>query len=111
MSCDQQQYLRALSVFIQALPCSDKDVRVMVDVAADHPVNSARLRGLQTLTEQLRGVLNSRVVIEQAEGFVSNDCRIGVDDAFQPIRRYARNHDANNHNVAEAIVSVGPRPP
>lgn len=84
--------------------------RIMVDVAALHVVNSARLRELQTLAEQLQKGLKSRVVIEQAKGVLSNHCRISVDDAFQRIRRHARNHNASIHKVAEAIVSAGLRP-
>lgn len=45
------------------------------------------------LNDQLTIAINSRVVIEQAKGRVSESAGVSTDEAFQRIRRYARNHN------------------
>ena len=45
------------------------------------------LRRAEELTEQLQFALNSRVVIEQAKGAVARTFDVGVDDAFNILRR------------------------
>jgi PAS domain S-box-containing protein len=54
---------------------------------------------------QLERALQTRVVIEQAKGFVA--CRAGVDveEAFGRIRSYARGHRTSIHVVAAQIVA------
>jgi AmiR/NasT family two-component response regulator len=56
------------------------------------------LRRAEELTEQLQFALNSRVVIEQAKGAVARTLDIGVDEAFEVIRQYAR---ANRRRLTE----------
>ncbi|GAA3821888.1 MULTISPECIES: GAF and ANTAR domain-containing protein [Amycolatopsis] len=56
-----------------------------------------RLRHLQT-------ALDSRVVIEQAKGMLAERHKIGVDTAFEGLRRYARDHNQRVADLARAIV-------
>jgi len=48
-----------------------------------------------------------RVVIEQAKGITAHQHSFTVDQAYQYIRRHARNNNASLRKVAEAIVAVG----
>jgi len=56
-----------------------------------------RLRHLQT-------ALDSRIVIEQAKGMLAERHKIGVDTAFEGLRRYARDHNQRVADLARAIV-------
>lgn len=55
--------------------------------------------------QQLQTALESRVVIEQAKGVLAERYRIGVDDAFDLLRRSARNHRLRLHALAAAVVA------
>ncbi|WP_157728611.1 ANTAR domain-containing protein [Actinopolymorpha singaporensis] len=56
-------------------------------------------------SEQLQGALQSRVVIEQAKGMLAQSSGLGVDQAFDALRGYARNHRLNLHALAGEVVS------
>jgi GAF domain-containing protein len=89
---------------------SDEDIQVAVvlaDVATSYVVNASKLRQQEQLSEQLQEALESRVVIEQAKGITAQQNAVTVDNAYQLIRRHARNNNASLRQVAEAIVAVG----
>jgi GAF domain-containing protein len=89
---------------------SDEDIAVAVvlaDVATSYVVNASKLRQQEQLSEQLQEALESRVVIEQAKGITAQQNSVTVDNAYQLIRRHARNNNASLRQVAEAIVAVG----
>jgi GAF domain-containing protein len=90
----------------------DDDVavaRLLADMATSYLVNASKLHQEQQLNEQLQHALTSRVVIEQAKGIIANDRSTTVEEAYQLIRRHARNNNARLGTVAEAIVHVGLR--
>lgn len=58
----------------------------------------------QLLAEQLQGALDSRVIIEQAKAFVAADRGIGIDEAFELLRRQARSSRRKLRDVAEEVV-------
>jgi AmiR/NasT family two-component response regulator len=68
-----------------------------------------RLRELVTSlleqNQQLQAALDSRIVIEQAKGVLAERYRISVDDAFELLRRSARNHRLRLHVLAMAVVA------
>jgi GAF domain-containing protein len=80
---------------------------VMAAVATSYVVNVSKLRQQEQLSEQLQQALESRVVIEQAKGITAEQNAVTVDQAYQRIRRHARNNNASLRVVAEAIVAVG----
>ena len=89
---------------------SDEDMAVagvLADVATSYMVNASKLRQQKQLTEQLREALESRVVIEQAKGITAQQHSVTIDEAYQLMRRHARNNNASLRAVAEAIVAVG----
>ena len=86
----------------------DSDVPVMqalADVATIALLQERAISRGETLTEQLQGALNSRIVIEQAKGAIAQAHDISVDDAFLKIRAYARSHNRTLRDVAHAIVN------
>jgi len=50
--------------------------------------------------------LDSRVIIEQAKGVLVAKHQITPDEAFEHIRRHARNHNVALTRVADAIVQL-----
>jgi hypothetical protein len=75
---------------------------------------NTRLRAVaMTLLErnrQLQQALESRVVIEQAKGVLAERFAIAPDDAFQLLRRGARNHRIRVHDLAARVVATRETP-
>jgi len=89
---------------------SDVDIAVagvLADVATSYVVNVSKLRQQEQLSEQLQEALESRIVIEQAKGITAYKNAVTIDQAYQLMRRHARNNNASLRQVAEAIVAVG----
>ncbi len=55
--------------------------------------------------EQLQTALDSRVVIEQAKGYLVAAEGIGPDEAFERIRAHARRHRLRTHDVCRAVLA------
>ena len=55
--------------------------------------------------EQLQGALNSRILVEQAKGFVAHRGSLDVTEAFMRLRRYARYDNQRLTVVAQAVIS------
>jgi GAF domain-containing protein len=83
--------------------------QVLSDMVTAFLVNASKLRQQEQLAEQLQQALDSRTVIEQAKGVVAESKQIGVDQAFELIRRHARTHHVTVRAVSEAIVQLGLR--
>jgi len=62
------------------------------------------LRHSDTLNEQLQVALNSRVVIEQAQGKFAERLGLDVNEAFGLLRDYARAHNQRLSDLAWAFV-------
>ncbi|MEV8436758.1 GAF and ANTAR domain-containing protein [Actinosynnema sp. NPDC051121] len=87
-----------------------RTARALVDVATIGLLQERSIRRQEVLTEQLRTALDSRVVIEQAKGFLAQRFGVDVDAAFGVLRRYARSHNLKLSAVATAVTSGdGPR--
>jgi hypothetical protein len=82
---------------------------VLADVVTSYIVNASTLRQQQQLNEQLQSALDSRIVIEQAKGITAQHDGITLDEAYQRMRRHARDHNGSVRMVADAIVRVGLR--
>jgi GAF domain-containing protein len=106
----RNQHIGALNVFgeFEGGNFEGADVLVMqalADVAAIGLLQERTIHRGELLTEQLQGALNSRIVIEQAKGAVSQARGIGVDEAFTLIRDYSRANNRRLTDVAMAIVA------
>lgn len=92
---------------------SDDDLaaaRVLADMATSYIINASELEQAQRTAEQLHEALDSRIVIEQAKGILAADGTLGMDQAYEVLRRHARSHNASLRSVAEAVVNLGLRP-
>lgn len=56
------------------------------------------------LNDQLSNALNSRIIIEQAKGMISQATTCDMDLAFAQLRSYARNHNERLTEVATRVV-------
>lgn len=71
----------------------------------DPPRSLALLEALRTENDQLRTALLTRIVIEQAKGMVAERLDMEVDEAFERLRREARNRRMKLHALAAAVVA------
>ncbi len=62
-------------------------------------------RRTDVLTEQLQSALNTRVVIEQAKGFLAQLWHVDSDNAYRLLYRYSRSHELHLSQVARDITS------
>lgn len=66
------------------------------------------VEALHRENEQLRTALVTRIVIEQAKGLLAERLQTNVDDAFERLRREARNRRMKLHALAAAVVACEP---
>jgi GAF domain-containing protein len=100
--------LGALNMYSSTVaPFDDEAVgagRILADVATAYIVNARVLANSSKLAHQLEWALQSRVVIEQAKGKLSERWGTDPGSAFQIMRRYARSQGLRLHDVASDIV-------
>lgn len=60
------------------------------------------------LAQQLQQALDSRIVIEQAKGFLTGRHGVTPDAAFEAMRRYARSNRLPLHTVARDLMAGTP---
>lgn len=85
---------------------AEEDVRVaqaMADVATIGILQERSIQSGRDLSDQLKRALESRVLIEQAKGIVSEHNQIGVDEAFALLRAFTR---TNNRLLADTCRQV-----
>lgn len=104
----RQQILGALNLF------SDKPRalggpaarlgQALADMATITILHERALRESEHVAAQLQTALVSRIVIEQAKGVLAERGDLTMDDAFQVLRKHARDHNRRLHDVARGIV-------
>jgi transcriptional regulator with GAF, ATPase, and Fis domain len=60
---------------------------------------------IATVLPKLRKALTSRIVVEQAKGYLSERLDISMEDAFRLLRHYARTHADHLTDVSRRLVS------
>jgi GAF domain-containing protein len=78
--------------------------QALTDIAT---ISILQQRGLERATiarAQLQHALDSRVVIEQAKGFLAQTHGVDMDQAFTLLRSYARSHGAPLAETARQVV-------
>jgi hypothetical protein len=78
--------------------------QALADAATIGIVHQRTLARHEIVTEQLQTALNSRILIEQAKGYLSHRLGIGVDEAFDVLRSYARSNNRRLTDVANDVV-------
>jgi GAF domain-containing protein len=89
-------------------PLSGSDVaaaQALADVATIALLQERMARRKTLLIEQLEHALDSRVVVEQAQGMIADRAGIDVGAAFTLLRRHARNTNQRLSAVAQDIVT------
>ncbi|MFD8496760.1 ANTAR domain-containing protein [Amycolatopsis sp. NPDC059657] len=76
----------------------------LVDIATIGLLQARSIREREVLTEQLQTALNSRVLIEQAKGVLSERLGVDMDGAFTTLRGYARGHHLKLADLARTIL-------
>ena len=82
--------------------------QALTDIAAITLVQSRAADEHGKVTSQLLKALETRGVIEQAKGVLSQLAGIGVEVAFAVLRRYARDHNRKLSEVAADVVERRP---
>nr|MDQ2707212.1 ANTAR domain-containing protein [Actinomycetota bacterium] len=78
--------------------------QALADVATIAILQERAIRRAEVLNEQLQGALNSRVVIEQAKGVLARHSGLDMEQVFNLMRRYARNHNQQLSTIARALA-------
>jgi GAF domain-containing protein len=81
------------------------DGQLLADVAVAYLANRRTLDASSELARQLQQALDSRVVIEQAKGKLSERLGVGVNEAFDVLRQHARSRGLKLRDVASAFLA------
>lgn len=79
--------------------------RAFADAAAVGILQERARRRQEVLAGQLQAALDSRVALEQAKGVLAERWGVGVDEAFEVLRRYARTHRVRLAELAQGVVT------
>jgi len=100
--------LGALNLFhLQAgeMPQADVEAaQAFADVATIAILQHRSVLGGQRVNEQLQNALNSRIVIEQAKGIISERTKLDMSQAFSMLRDHARMHNLRLADVALDVI-------
>jgi GAF domain-containing protein len=80
-------------------------VQALADVATIGILQQRIATESHLVAEQLQRALDSRVLIEQARGAMSQALGLTMDEAFGALRNYSRNNNMTMHAVATAITT------
>lgn len=80
------------------------EAQALADVATIGILQHRAASEQRLLAQQLQYALQSRILVEQAKGVLAEHARVGMDDAFAALRRYARDHNDRLVDVADALV-------
>lgn len=89
-------------------PWTREDVeaaQLLTDIAGGYLLNARSLQAARQEGNQLQRALESRVVIEQAKGVLSQRHGIDVSRVFGLLRSHARNQRRPLHEVAREVVA------
>jgi GAF domain-containing protein len=102
------QTLGALNLYLTtARQLPDEDVVVaqaLADVATRSIVTYRASTDAKVLNQQLQGVLDTRILIEQAKGTIAVSQAVDMSEAFSRLQGYARARNLKLGDVAKSVV-------
>ena len=105
----REQVIGALNLFSTEPGSLDEETvavgQALADAATIGIVHQRALARSEIVAEQLQAALNSRIIIEQAKGFVAERLGLTVEDAFTALRRYARDSNRKLTDTAADIIN------
>jgi hypothetical protein len=100
--------LGSLNLFRETEGALNRDdalaAQALTDVATISILQQRSLEHANLAQQQLQRALDSRIVIEQAKGFLAQTHRIDMDQAFAKLRAHARSNQELLADVARAVV-------
>ncbi len=100
--------LGSLNLFRETEGALNRDdalaAQALTDVATISILQQRSLEHANLAQQQLQRALDSRIVIEQAKGFLAQTHRIDMDQAFAKLRTHARSNQELLADVARAVV-------
>jgi GAF domain-containing protein len=78
--------------------------QALADVATITIIQHQTTVDAQVLNAQLNQALNSRIIIEQAKGKLSESANVDMESAFQRLRNHARNHNLRLTDLCQDIA-------
>src|SRR3954469_3929194 len=107
-----QEIIGALNMFRETdEPLGDHDLQLgqaLADVATIALLQRRETTQARRQATQLQAALDSRVLLEQAKGILAERLGVSPDEAFQTLRRQARNNNQKLRDLAGEIVHVHP---
>jgi len=94
-------------VCIEPATLSEDDIHLgqaLADIATIGLLQARAVSQQELLAEQLQSALNSRILLEQAKGALSERARVDVDEAFDMMRTYSRQTRRRLVEVATAVI-------
>jgi GAF domain-containing protein len=89
-------------------PLTDADVAVaqgFADIAAISLLQDELSQGTRTTVEQLSHALSARVSVEQAKGVLAERLGVSPQEAFERLRKHARDRNRKVHDVSRDVVA------
>ena len=100
-----QQEGRERPQVLRLEPTDLKIAQALADVGSVAILHRQTVTRSEQVTAQLQHALNSRVIIEQAKGKLSEQGNIDTGEAFGALRRHARSHRQQLSATARAVVA------
>ena len=79
--------------------------QALADVATIGILQERHIRNANVIAEQLQRALDSRILIEQAKGVLASTMSTTMNDAFEIMRAYARDHNLPLRQIADDVVA------
>ncbi|MDK1475516.1 GAF and ANTAR domain-containing protein [Streptomyces sp. 549] len=102
------QVIGALNLFRDRPgPLDESQVRLgqaLADTATIGVLQQRAVSEQMTVTAQLQAALDSRILIEQAKGYLAHRRDTGVEEAFSLMRHHARDHQMRLTELARQIL-------
>jgi GAF domain-containing protein len=97
--------LNLFGIRTHALDADDRVIaKALADVATIGILQQRSLHRSSLLAENLQRALNTRIVVEQAKGVLSERGGIPMDQTFELLRSYARSHNLKLSELAQSVV-------